>query len=204
MLKRAWRLWPSQRSSAFHTPALPSYSDNVHCSLAKIDLSSTRLPSKLTCTSRLANQGWEKSASSSILSSRMPNRLPAQMLHMAVGLPHTNKPSSSPRSISRSNLQCTKLKSGGHIFLTSATHKSSHGNSLLVTPSPLLNQFCTSQPYSTYPYPGDQIRCNDRLLKAEKSQLSLTSSLPFSSAPSEEGKPTGTWGKLKQMVKDYW
>ena len=140
------------------TSVLPSFFDNVPCSLAKADLSSSRLPSKLTSTSRLANQ-------------------------------------------------CSQLKTGGYIFLTSAPHKTSHGSSLLVSPIPLLNEICSSQHYSTFTCPmllsRDQKRRKDRLLGVDKSQLSLTS-LPFSSAPSEEGKPKSTWGKLKQMAKDYW
>ena len=172
-----------QRSSVFHIPALPSFA------------------SKLTFTSRLANLGWEKSASSSLSMSRVPNRLPAQMLHMA-GLPHTTDSLSAPRPISfdtrvSSNLQCSQFKRRGHIFPTSAPHKSIQGSSLIVSPIPLLNGFCSSQPYSTLTCP-----LLPRLL-AEKSQPSL-SIVPFSSVPSEGEKPKGTWGKLKQMVKDYW
>ena len=193
----------------FHTSVLPSFFDSVPCSLAKADLPSSRLPSKLTSTSRLANLGCQKSASSSIAMSRMPNRLPAQILHMA-GLPDTNK-LPTPQSISfdtrpKSNLQCSQLKSGGYTFLTSAPHKTNHGSSLSVLPTPL-PEFCSSQPYSTFTCPllpsGDKKRCKGRLPEAKKSPLSL-SSLPFSSAPSEEEKPKSTWGKLKQMVKDYW
>ena len=205
MLKRVWRQLPNPRSSVFHTPALPSLSDNVPCSPARVDLSSPRLPSKWTCTSRLANLGCQKSARSCISISRMPNRLAAQILHMA-GLPETNK-LPPPQSISFDTRPKSNLKSGGYIFLTSAPHKTSHGSSLLVSPIPLLNRICSSQPYSTLTCPlllsRDQIRCKDRLLEAEKSQLFLTS-LPFSSAPSKEEKPISTWGKLKQMVKDYW
>ena len=105
MLKRVWRQWPNLRSSVFHTSVLPSFFDNVPCSLAKADLSSSRLPSKLTSTSRLANQ-------------------------------------------------CSQLKTGGYIFLTSAPHKTSHGSSLLVSPIPLLNEICSSQHYSTFTCQG--------------------------------------------------
>ena len=199
MLKRVGVQMSCQRSSVFHIPALPSFSDHVQ--LAKVDLASTRLASKLTCTSRVANLGWEKSASSSLSLPRVPNKLPAQMLHMA-GLPHTTDSLSAPRPISfdtrvSSNLQCSQFKRRGHIFPTSAPHKTIHGSSLLVSPIPLFNGFCSSQRYSTLTCP-----LLPRLL-AEKSQPSL-SIVPFSSAPSEGEKPKGTWGKLKQMVKDYW
>ena len=93
------------------------------------------------------------------------------------------------------------------MFPTSAPHKSIHGSSLLVSPIPLLIEFCSSQPYSTFTCPlllsRNHIGCKGRLLETEKFQLSLTN-LPFSSAPSEKEKPKSTWGKLKQMVKDYW
>ena len=192
MLKRVGVQMSCQRSSVFHIPALPSFSDHVQ--LAKVDLASTRLASKLTCTSRVANLGWEKSASSSLSLPRAPNKLPAQMLHMA-GSPLTTNELSAPRPISfdtrvSSNLQCSQFKRRGHIFPTSAPHKPIHGSSLL-------DGFCSSQPYSTLTCP-----LLPRLL-AEKSQPSL-SIVPFSSAPSEGEKPKGTWGKLKQMVKDYW
>lgn len=93
------------------------------------------------------------------------------------------------------------------MFPTSAPQKSIHGSSLLVLPIPLLIEFCSSQPYSTFTCPlllsRNHIGCKGRLLEAEKFQLSFTN-LPFSSAPSEKEKPKSTWGKLKQMVKDYW
>lgn len=209
MLKRVWRQLPSPRSSLFHIPALPPVSDHVivHCSLATVRLFSTRL----TCTSRRANLlGWEKCASSSLSMSRVPNRLPAQMIHMA-GLPHmadrlsTPWPSFDERVCS--NLKCSQPERRGHIFPTSVPNKSIHGSSLLVSSAPLLNGYCSSRPFSTFTCPLPlfrlRIRCNGRLLEAEKLQLSLTSS-PFSSAPSKEEKPKSTWGKLKQMVKDYW
>ena len=166
--------------------------------------------SKLTFTSRMANLGWEKSASSRLSMSRVPNRLPAQMIHMA-GLPHmadrlsTPWPSFDERVCS--NLKCSQPERRGHIFPTSVPNKSIHGSSLLVSSAPLLNGYCSSRPFSTFTCPLPlfrlRIRCNGRLLEADKPQLSLTSS-PFSSAPSKEEKPKSTWGKLKQMVKDYW
>jgi len=41
-------------------------------------------------------------------------------------------------------------------------------------------------------------------LETEKLHVSLTTSIPFSSTPNDKEKPMSTWGKLKQMVKDYW
>merc|ERR1712013_133074 len=80
-----------------------------------------------------------------------------------------------------------------------------------VAPSPLVNQLqsISARPFSSYcccfPIHTDQSnRKRRRLLETEKLHVSLTTSIPFSSTPSDKEKPLSTWGKLKQMVKDYW
>ena len=197
MLKRAWRQWPNLRPTLFHTPKLPQSSNSVSCSVAKLNLSSTRLPSRWICTSRLTNLGWHETESANIIA--LPNfhlQLP-RMCGLPYELPRHNSSSVPHTKVAKSRtfLQCPQLKSGGLRF--------SSRNCLLAAPA--LQQ--SSYPYSTFSSPlllsGVKIRCKNQFLEAEKSLPSLTS-FPFSSFPRKEEQPKTTLGKLKQMVKDYW
>ena len=189
MLRRAWwGPWPSLRASPFHTPALPSTLHNARPSSNAINTSLPRIANRLPCkTTRLTK--WE----------------------MLNSLPQT----SSPRDMALDtgsllfeylpNLNPSKgLKSLPNISMRSI-------NYLQVAPSPLVNQLqsISARPFSSYSccfliHTDKSNRKRRRLLETEKLHVSLTTSIPFSSTPNDKEKPMSTWGKLKQMVKDYW
>ena len=189
MLRRAWwGPWPSLRASPFHTPALPSTLHNARSSSNAINIALSQIATRLPCkTTRLTN--WE----------------------MLNSLPQTSSPRDlAPDTGSLSfeylpNLNPSKgLKSLPNISMRSI-------NYLQVAPSPLVNQLqsISARPFSSYSccfliHTDQSNRKKRRLLETEKLHVSLTTSTPFSSTPSDKEKPLSTWGKLKQMVKDYW
>ena len=190
MLRRAWwGPWPSLiRASPFHTPALPSTFHNARSSSNAINNSLLRTATRLPCkTTMLTN--------SKMLNSLPQTSSPRDMAHDTGPLSFEYLPYLNPSK---------GLKSLPNISMRSI-------NYLQVAPSPLVNQLqsISARPFSSYSccfliHTDQSNRKRRRLLETEKLHVSLTTSTPFSSTPSDKEKPLSTWGKLKQMVKDYW
>ena len=189
MLRRAWwGPWPSLRASPFHTPALPSPLHNARPSSNAINTALSQIATTLPCkATRLTN--W-KMFNSLPQTSSPRDMAPDTGSFSFEYLPNLN-PSKGLKSLPNNSVRST--------------------NYAQVAPSPLVNQLQSisvrrfSSYYCCFPIHTDQSnRKRRRLLETEKLHVSLTTSIPFSSTPSDKEKPLSTWGKLKQMVKDYW
>ena len=189
MLRRAWwGPWPSLRASPFHTPALLSTLHNARPSSNAINTSLSQIATTLPCkATRLTN--W-KMFNSLPQTSSPRDMAPDTGSFSFEYLPNLN-PSKGLKSLPIDSVRST--------------------NYAQVAPSPLVNQLQSisvrpiSSYYCCFPIHTDQSnRKRRRLLETEKLHVSLTTSIPFSSTPSDKEKPLSTWGKLKQMVKDYW